>query len=175
MLIALLYPWAVWSIRKVRWRRQKLICHILDKRVVSCIVMIFFWSNLQILIQLSFIKKFRFELIISTKRKWLVNKNWITRQALRQCVWVRTGTFLLFCVKAKRCHQTVSTSVFLTNWLWGFYDWCTDRENHFCRDSSMTCPWDMTRSSMRRSIKPDLSRTMQMMTNSIILHYALCR
>lgn len=25
-----------------------------------------------------------------------------------------------FCVEAKRCHHTVSTSAFLTNWLWGF-------------------------------------------------------
>lgn len=45
--------------------------------------------------------------------------------------------------------------------------------NYFCRASSMTCPWDMTCSEMHRSIKPNLSRTMQIMTNSIIPHYAL--
>lgn len=38
----------------------------------------------------------------------------------------------------------VPTSHFLTNWLWGFYDWCTYRKNHFCQASSVTCPWDMT-------------------------------
>lgn len=71
--------------------------------------------------------------------------------------------------------STVPTSHFLTNWLWGLYDWCTYRKNHFCQASSMTCPWDMTSPSMHRSIKPNLSRTMQIMTNSIILHYALSR
>lgn len=40
--------------------------------------------------------------------------------------------------------STVPTSHFLTNWLWGFYDWCTYRKNHFCQASSVTCPWDMT-------------------------------
>lgn len=45
--------------------------------------------------------------------------------------------------------------------------------NYFCRVSSMTCPWDMTCSEMHRSIKLNLSRTMQIMTNSIIPHYAL--
>lgn len=45
--------------------------------------------------------------------------------------------------------------------------------NYFCRTSSMTCPWDMTCSEMHRSIKLNLSRTMQIMTNSIIPHYAL--
>lgn len=45
--------------------------------------------------------------------------------------------------------------------------------NYFCQASSMTCPWDMTCSETHRSIKPNLSRTMQIMTNSIIPHYAL--
>lgn len=46
-------------------------------------------------------------------------------------------------------------------------------QNYFCQASSMTCPWDMTCSTTHCSIKLNLSRTMQIMTNSIILHYAL--
>lgn len=46
-------------------------------------------------------------------------------------------------------------------------------QNYFCQASSMTCPWDMTCSEMHRSIKLNLSRTMQIMTNSIIPHYVL--
>lgn len=46
-------------------------------------------------------------------------------------------------------------------------------QNYFCQASSVTCPWDMTCSKMRRSINPHFSRTMQIMTNSIILHYVL--
>lgn len=46
-------------------------------------------------------------------------------------------------------------------------------QNYFCQASSVTCPWDMTCSKMRRSINPHFSRTMQTMTNSIILHYML--
>lgn len=46
-------------------------------------------------------------------------------------------------------------------------------QNYFCQASSVTCPWDMTCAKMRRSINPHFSRTMQIMTNSIILHYVL--
>lgn len=46
-------------------------------------------------------------------------------------------------------------------------------QNYFCQASSVTCPWDMTCSKMHRSINPHFSRTMQIMTNSIILHYVL--
>lgn len=63
----------------------------------------------------------------------------------------------------------------LTNWLWGFFDWCTYRKNHVCRRSPVTCPRDTTSPRTCHSIKRDLSRTMQMMTNSIIPHYALSR
>lgn len=46
-------------------------------------------------------------------------------------------------------------------------------QNYFCQASSVTCPWDMTGFKTHRSINPYFSRTMQMMTNSIILHYVL--
>lgn len=46
-------------------------------------------------------------------------------------------------------------------------------QNYFCQASSVTCPWDMTCSKMHRSINLHFSRTMQIMTNSIILHYVL--
>lgn len=46
-------------------------------------------------------------------------------------------------------------------------------QNYFCQASSVTCPWDMTYSKMHHSINPHFSRTMQIMTNSIILHYGL--
>lgn len=45
--------------------------------------------------------------------------------------------------------------------------------NYFCQASSVTCPWDMPCSKTCRSINPHFSRTMQIMTNSIILHYVL--
>lgn len=46
-------------------------------------------------------------------------------------------------------------------------------QNYFCQASSVTCPWDMTCSKTCRSINPHFSRTMQIMTNSIVLHYVL--
>ena len=46
-------------------------------------------------------------------------------------------------------------------------------QNYFCQVPSVTCPWDMTCSKMCRPINPHSSRTMQIMTNSIILHYVL--
>lgn len=46
-------------------------------------------------------------------------------------------------------------------------------QNYFCQASSVICPWDMTCSKTCRSINPHFSRTMQIMTNSIILHYVL--
>lgn len=48
------------------------------------------------------------------------------------------------CLQLSRPHVFSFFFFFLTNWLWGFYDWCTYRKNHFCQASSVTCPWDMT-------------------------------
>lgn len=41
--------------------------------------------------------------------------------------------------KEEKRPAAVKRAAFVTNWLWGFFDWCTKRRNLL-----VTCPWDMT-------------------------------
>lgn len=84
--------------------------------------------------------------------------------------------------KSLRCfHNDPTFSTFLTSSYLFYFDKSFMKhlqlmhisQNYFCQASPVTCPWDMTCSKMRRSINPHFSRTMQIMTNSIILHYVL--
>lgn len=82
------------------------------------------------------------------------------------------GCFFLHCVwdRMPCVPSSVLTSPFLTNWLWAFYDWCTYRTKSFLPSFLDDLPMGH---DTYLSIKADPSRTMQIMTNSIILHYAL--